>query len=156
MCWLFLRGYFGQRYKDILDRYGANTTLLEAPLGENTPLETIEAALKTKSYKALTLTQVDTSTGILVNPKPIAELAKKYDVLTIVDGVCSVAAEELNQDEWGLDVVLTASQKAVGVPPGLALLMVSEKAMNVWKNRKTAVPNYYADWTKLVASYASV
>ncbi|MBC5838077.1 pyridoxal-phosphate-dependent aminotransferase family protein [Flavobacterium muglaense] len=140
-------GYFGQRYKDILDRSGANTTLLEAPLGENTPLETIEAALKTKSYKALTLTQVDTSTGILIDPKPIAELAKKYDVLTIVDGVCSVAAEELNQDEWGLDVVLTASQKAVGVPPGLALLMVSEKAMNVWKNRKTAVPNYYADWS---------
>lgn len=139
-------GYFGKRFKNILDRYGANTTLLEAPLGENVPIEIIERELKTKQYKALTITHVDTSTGILVDPKPIAQLAKKYNTLSIVDGVCSVAGEELNQDEWGLDVVLTASQKAIGVPPGLALLMVSEKAMKVWENRKTPVPNYYADW----------
>lgn len=139
-------GYFGKRFKDILDRYGANTTLLEAPLGENVSLEIIEHELKTKKYKALTITHVDTSTGIIVDPKPIAELAKKYNALTIVDGVCSVAGQTLHQDDWGLDVVLTASQKAIGVPPGLALLMVSEKAIEVWKNRKTPIPNYYADW----------
>jgi alanine-glyoxylate transaminase/serine-glyoxylate transaminase/serine-pyruvate transaminase len=139
-------GYFGNRFKDILDRYGANTTLLEAPLGENVPLEVIERELKTKQYKALTVNHVDTSTGIIVDPKPLAHLAKKYNILSILDGVCSVAGEELKQDEWGVDVVLAASQKAIGVPPGLALLMVSEKAMQVWKNRKTAVPNYYADW----------
>jgi alanine-glyoxylate transaminase/serine-glyoxylate transaminase/serine-pyruvate transaminase len=139
-------GYFGKRFKDILDRYGANTTILEAPLGKVVSLEAIEKELKTGSYKALTITHVDTSTGLLVDPKPIAHLAKKYNTLSILDGVCSVAGEALNQDEWGLDVVLTASQKAIGVPPGLALLMVSEKAMQVWKNRKTPVPNYYADW----------
>jgi alanine-glyoxylate transaminase/serine-glyoxylate transaminase/serine-pyruvate transaminase len=139
-------GYFGNRFKDILDRYGANTTLLEAPLGENVPLEVIERELKTKQYKALTVNHVDTSTGIIVDPKPLAHLAKKYNILSILDGVCSVAGEELKQDEWGVDVVLAASQKAIGVPPSLALLMVSEKAMQVWKNRKTAVPNYYADW----------
>ena len=139
-------GYFGKRFKDILDRYGANTTLLEAPLGEIVPLEVIENELKNRRYKALTITHVDTSTGIIVDPKPIAQLAKKYNTLSILDGVCSVAGEELNQDEWELDVVLTASQKAIGVPPGLALLMVSEKAMQVWENRKTPVPNYYADW----------
>ncbi|SDW53873.1 pyridoxal-phosphate-dependent aminotransferase family protein [Flavobacterium degerlachei] len=140
-------GYFGKRFKDILDRYGANTTLLEAPVGEVVSHDTIENELKTKQYKALTITHVDTSTGIIVDPKPIALLAKKYNTLSIVDGVCSVAGEALHQDEWGLDVVLTASQKAIGVPPGLALLMVSEKAMQVWKNRKTPIPNYYSDWT---------
>lgn len=140
-------GYFGKRFKDILERYGANTTLLEAPLGEIVSLENIENELKNKQYKALTITHVDTSTGIIVDPKPIAQLAKKYNTLSILDGVCSVAGEELNQDEWELDVVLTASQKAIGVPPGLALLMVSEKAMQVWENRKTPVPNYYADWS---------
>ncbi|EIA07489.1 pyridoxal-phosphate-dependent aminotransferase family protein [Flavobacterium frigoris] len=140
-------GYFGKRFKDILDRYGANTTLLEAPLGETVPLEIIENELKHKQYKALTITHVDTSTGIIVDPKPIAQLAKKYNTLSILDGVCSVAGEELNQDEWELDIVLTASQKAIGVPPGLALLMVSEKAMQVWENRKTLVSNYYADWS---------
>ncbi len=139
-------GYFGKRFKDILERYKANVTILEAPIGEIPSLEDIENALKSKSYKLLTITHVDTSTGVLVNPKPIAELAKKYDVLSVLDGVCSVAGEEIHQDEWEMDIVLTASQKAVGVPPGLALLVASQKAMVTWKNRKTLVPNYYADW----------
>jgi alanine-glyoxylate transaminase/serine-glyoxylate transaminase/serine-pyruvate transaminase len=139
-------GYFGKRFKDILDRYGAITTILEAPVGEVVSLSAIEEELKTRQYKFLTITHVDTSTGILVDPKPIAQLAKKYNTLSILDGVCSVAGEELNQDEWEIDVVLTASQKAIGVPPGLALLMASEKAMQVWENRKTPVSNYYADW----------
>ena len=139
-------GYFGKRFKDIIERYKANVTILEAPIGEIPSLDAIENALKSKSYKLLTITHVDTSTGVLVNPKPIVELAKKYGVLTVLDGVCSVAGEEIRQDKWELDVVLTASQKAVGVPPGLALLVASQKAMEVWKNRKTLVSNYYADW----------
>lgn len=139
-------GYFGKRFKDISERYGANATILEVPVGEVVRMETIEKELKTKQYKALTITHVDTSTGILVDPKPIALLAKKYNTLSILDGVCSVAGEALHQDEWELDVVLTASQKAIGVPPGLALLMASEKAIQVLENRKTPVSNYYADW----------
>ena len=139
-------GYFGKRFKDIFDRYGANTTILEAPLGEAVSLEAIEEKLKTEQYKALSITHVDTSTGVLVDPKPIAKLAQKYNTLSILDGVCSVAGEEIDQDAWGLDVVLTGSQKAIGVPPGLALLVASEKAMEVWKKRKTPVSNYYADW----------
>ncbi len=140
-------GYFGKRFKDILDRYGANTTILEAPIGEIVSIEAIENELKTGKYKALTITHVDTSTGILMHPKPIAQLAKKYGVLTILDGVCSVAGEEIKQDEWGIDVVLTGSQKAIGVPPGLALLMASQKAIDVFKNRQTPVGSYYSDWS---------
>jgi alanine-glyoxylate transaminase/serine-glyoxylate transaminase/serine-pyruvate transaminase len=83
----------------------------------------------------------------LVDAKAMGALAQKYNVLSILDGVCSVAGEEIRQEEWGIDVVVTASQKAVGVPPGLALLVASEKAMNVWKNRKTPVGNYYCDWS---------
>jgi len=139
-------GYFGKRYKDILERYGANVTILEALPGNTVTIEKIEEALKNKTYKLLTFTHVDTSTGVFVNPKPIAGLAKKYNVLSILDGVCSVAGEEIKQEEWGLDIVLTASQKAIGVPPGLALLVVSLKAMTVWEQRKTLVSNYYCDW----------
>jgi alanine-glyoxylate transaminase/serine-glyoxylate transaminase/serine-pyruvate transaminase len=139
-------GYFGKRFKDILDRYGAKTTMLEAPFGEVVSIEAIEKELKNKQYKVLTITHVDTSTGILVDPEPIAKLAQKYNTLSILDGVCSVAGEEIHQGQWGLDIVLTASQKAIGVPPGLALLMASRKAMDVWKKRKTLVSNYYADW----------
>lgn len=140
-------GYFGERFEAILQRYGANTTILKAETGHTVSLETIEKALQSKEYKLLTFTHVDTSTGVMVDPKPIAALAQKYNVLSVLDGVCSVAGEEIQQENWGIDVVLTASQKAVGVPPGLALLVASEKAMNSFHNRTTLVQNYYADWT---------
>ena len=139
-------GYFGERFKNIFDRYGAESTILSAPIGEVIDIDIIEKELKKKSYKIITMTHVDTSTGVLVDPKPIAELANKYNVLSILDGVCSVAGEEIKQDEWGIDVVLTASQKAIGVPPGLALLVASKNALNLWNQRKTPVLNYYSDW----------
>lgn len=140
-------GYFGERYAELLKRYGANVEILRAPFGDVVPFDLIEEELQKKNYKLLTFTHVDTSTAVLNDPKSFGELGKKYGVLTILDGVCSVAGEEIRQEDWGIDVVLTASQKAIGVPPGLALVMVSEKAMKVWKDRKTPVGNYYADWT---------
>jgi len=149
-------GYFGVRFAEIAKRYGANVTILESEVGNIVALDEIEKALAAKKYKLLTMTHVDTSTGVLVNPKPIAELAKKYNTLSILDGVCSVAGEEIQQEEWGIDIVLTASQKAVGVPPGLALLVVSKKALEVFKNRKTLVGNYYADfnnWLPIMHAY---
>jgi alanine-glyoxylate transaminase/serine-glyoxylate transaminase/serine-pyruvate transaminase len=139
-------GFFGLRYAELLKRYGAEVTVLESPVGEVVSMQTIENELKKNSFKLLTFTHVDTSTAVFVDPKPIAALAQKYKVLSILDGVCSVAGEKIRQEEWGIDVVLTASQKAIGVPPGLALLVASEKAMEVWKNRKTPVANYYSDW----------
>lgn len=151
-------GYFGERYAEICKRYGANVTILAAKVGETVSLDTIEKTLSEKNYKLLTMTHVDTSTGVVVNPEPIAKLAKKYNTLTILDGVCSVAGEEIRQDEWGIDIVLTASQKAVGVPPGLALLVASEKAIATFKTRKTPVQNYYADftnWLPIMNAYES-
>lgn len=139
-------GYFGERFANLLQRYGAEVTTITAAVGDVVPPDQIEQELKRQKYKLLVCTHVDTSTAVRVDPKPIGELGRKYDVTTILDGVCSVAGEEIRQEEWGLDVVLTASQKAVGVPPGLALLVVSQRALDVWKNRKTPVGNYYADW----------
>ncbi|MCB0397302.1 MAG: alanine--glyoxylate aminotransferase family protein, partial [Flavobacteriales bacterium] len=92
-------------------------------------------------------THVDTSTAVRVDPKPLGALGKKYGVLTVLDGVCSIAGEELKQEEWNIDVALTASQKALSVPAGLALLVAGKNAMDTWRNRKTPVSNYYADWT---------
>jgi alanine-glyoxylate transaminase/serine-glyoxylate transaminase/serine-pyruvate transaminase len=140
-------GYFGQRYADLIARYGAEVTFLQSEIGDVVPEEMIEEELRTGNYKLLTFTHVDTSTAVRVDPKPIGRLAQKYNVLSVLDGVCSVAGEEIRQEEWGIDVVFTASQKAIGVPPGLALLVASEKAMKVFKNRKTLVGNYYSDWT---------
>ena len=140
-------GYFGDRFADLLRRYGAEVTLLSAPAGETVSLKSVEDELKKKRYKLMTFTHVDTSTAVKVDPEPLGRLGEKYGVLTVLDGVCSVAGEEIRQEEWKIDFVLTASQKAVGVPPGLALMVVSEKAMEAWRNRTTPVGSYYSDWT---------
>ncbi|MCU0458564.1 MAG: alanine--glyoxylate aminotransferase family protein [Bacteroidales bacterium] len=140
-------GYFGDRYAELLRRYGAEVTLMKAPTGDVVRPEAVEAELKRSSYRLMTFTHVDTSTAVRVDPEPLGALGEKYGVITVLDGVCSVAGEEIKQDEWKIDVVLTASQKAVGVPPGLALLVASPRAMEVWKNRKTPVGSYYSDWT---------
>lgn len=151
-------GYFGERYAELLKRYGANVTVLTAPVGDIVPMQQLENELQKKKYKLMTMTHVDTSTAVMNNPKPFGELGQKHNVLTILDGVCSVAGEEIRQEEWGIDVVLTASQKAIGVPPGLALLVVSQKALSAWEKRQTSVGNYYADWTNwlpIMTAYAN-
>ena len=140
-------GYFGERYAELLKRYGAGVTLLSYPPGGGPDFIEIEKEIQRKNYKLMTFTHVDTSTAVRVNPEPMGQLGRKYGILTILDGVCSVAGEEIRQDEWGIDVVFTASQKAIGVPPGLALLVASTRAMKTFLSRKTPVGNYYADWS---------
>lgn len=139
-------GYFGLRFAEILKRYGADVDILEAQVGDIVPMDCIEEQLKSKKYKLLTFTHVDTSTAVLNDAKSIGALGKKYNLLTVLDGVCSVAGEEIKQEAWGIDVVVTASQKAVGVPPGLALLVASQNAIKTFEQRKTPVANYYGDW----------
>lgn len=149
-------GVFGDRFEDLLSRYGAKVHVIRAAVGETIDFEDVERALRAQPYKLMTATHVDTSTAVRVDAKRFGELGIAYGVLTVLDGVCSVAGEEILQEDWGIDVVLTASQKAIGVPPGLALLVVSQKALSVWKTRRTNVANYYADWEKwlpIMAAY---
>jgi len=139
-------GYFSDRFAEILERYGAQVSLVNAPVGGRPSLDDVEHILSKDHYKLMTATHVDTSTGVINNIKDLAALARRYGTLSIVDGVCSVAGEELRMSEWGVDLVLTASQKAIGVPPGLALLIAGPQAITAFKGRKNPVLNYYADW----------
>jgi alanine-glyoxylate transaminase/serine-glyoxylate transaminase/serine-pyruvate transaminase len=140
-------GYFGDRYGALLERYGAEVMHVGAPVGGRPTLADVEQALEAGSYKLMTVTHVDTSTGVITDVEGLAALAREYGTLVVVDGVCSVAGEELRMTEWGVDVAFTASQKAVSVPPGLALLVAGPRAMEAFRARKTPVPNYYADWS---------
>jgi alanine-glyoxylate transaminase / serine-glyoxylate transaminase / serine-pyruvate transaminase len=70
------------------------------------------------------------------------------NTLVVGDGVCSVGSEEIRFDDWGLDVILTASQKGLGTPPGLSILVASQKAIKVFQERKAPVTSYYASWKK--------
>lgn len=142
-------GYFGDRFGAILERYGAAVTHVRAPAVGGAPaMEEVEAALKGGDYKLMTVTHVDTSTAVCADVRGLAALGREHGVLVVVDGVCSVAGEELRQEEWGVDLALTASQKAIGVPPGLALVVAGPRAMDAFHRRRTPVGNYYADWTQ--------
>ena len=140
-------GYFSDRFAVLLERYGAQVTQVSTAVGGRPTLEEVDEALRQAEYKLVTVTQVDTSTAVLADVQGVAALARQHGALVVVDGVCSLAGEELRMDEWGVDVALTASQKAIGVPPGLALLMAGPRAVQAFQQRKTPVLNYYADWT---------
>lgn len=140
-------GYFSERFAALLARYGAQVTQVNAAVGGRPSLAEVAAALDQQAYKLVTITHVDTSTAVITDVKGIAALTRPHGALVVVDGVCSVAGEELRMDEWGVDLALTASQKAIGVPPGLALLVAGPRAMEAFARRKTPVLNYYADWT---------
>ncbi|KAH0565832.1 hypothetical protein GP486_000780 [Trichoglossum hirsutum] len=141
-------GYFGDSFADCFQTYGVNATQLKAPIGSRPQLPEIERMLREKKYAAITITHVDTSTGVLSDVKAVSELVRKVspDTLMIVDGVCSVGCEEIRFDEWNLDVVLTASQKAIGVPAGLCILMVSGRAIDRFNGRKTPPSSYFASF----------
>jgi alanine-glyoxylate transaminase/serine-glyoxylate transaminase/serine-pyruvate transaminase len=142
-------GYFGDRFAAILDRYGARVDqILSEEVGAAPSLEAVESALREGGYKLMAITHVDTSTAVGTEVRGLAALGRQYGVLVVVDGVCSVAGEELRQEEWGVDLALTASQKAIGVPPGLALVMAGPRAMQAFHGRNHPVGNYYADWSE--------
>jgi alanine-glyoxylate transaminase/serine-glyoxylate transaminase/serine-pyruvate transaminase len=124
-------GYFGDSFEDCLQTYGAKVDQIKAEIGTAVSVSEIEKALKSKKYKVLTFTHVDTSTSVLSDAKAIAEIVQRVspETLVVMDGVCSVASEEIRMDAWGIDVVLTASQKGLGTPPGLSLLCASQRAL---------------------------
>jgi len=143
-------GYFGDSFADCLETYGAKVDSPKAKVGGVVPLEEIESALKSKRYKIITVTHVDTSTAVLSDIESIAIVVRKVspETLIILDGVCSVASELIKMDDWGIDVVMTASQKGLGTPPGLSILVASNRAIQTFENRASPVSSYYASWKK--------
>ncbi|GAK64453.1 PLP-dependent transferase [Moesziomyces antarcticus] len=143
-------GYFGDSFADCLETYGAKVDQIKAPIGSKPSLDEVEAALTKKKYKVLTFTHVDTSTGVLSDAKGLGELVKRVspETILVLDGVCSVGSEEIRMDEWGIDVVLTATQKGLGCPPGLMVLAASKKAIAAFEKRTVPPNSYFASWSR--------
>ena len=151
-------GYFADSFADCFKTYGINATQLKAPIGDRPQLDAVEAALKEKTYKVLTVTHVDTSTGVLSEIQALADLVHRVSpsTLVVVDGVCSVGCEEIAFDTWGIDLVLTASQKAIGCPPGLSIVMAGPRAIQAFESRKSPPGSYYAsfaNWIPIMKNY---
>ena len=147
-------GYFADSFADCFETYGVKATQLKARIGDRPQLDEVEKALKEKRYRIVTVTHVDTSTGVLSEIQALSEMVHKVspETLVVVDGVCSVGSEEIRFDDWALDVVLTASQKAIGCPAGLSIMMCSGRAIEVFKNRKTPPSSYFASFKNWLPS----
>ncbi|GAA5907453.1 hypothetical protein JCM8208_001381 [Rhodotorula glutinis] len=152
-------GYFGDAFADCLEVYGAHVTQLGAQkVGARPSLDELEEALKKDQFKLVTFTHVDTSTGVLSDAKAIAETVRRVSpsTLVILDGVCSVASEEIRMDAWGIDVVVGASQKGISVPPGLSITALSTRALETVADRKSPIAAYFASyrrWLPIMQSY---
>lgn len=153
-------GYFSDRMVEMLRRAGAEVVDLTAVPGEVPNASRAAGACDDlaragKKVKALFATHVDTSTGALCDPRPLTSVAREHGALSIFDGVCATAAERFEMEAWGADLYLTASQKAIGLPSGLALAVASERALAVREARKAPVPMSldWHSWRPIMQAY---
>jgi aspartate aminotransferase-like enzyme len=146
-------GAFGDRFAAICERYGAVTHRLDVPWGAAcNPQDLAELLQQHPNVKAVFVTYCETSTGVV---NPIGQLAKTVkensEALIIVDGVSCIGGVEAKMDEWGIDILVTGSQKAMMLPPGLGFVSVSERAWDVIE--QNGAPSFYLNLPAYRDSY---
>jgi aspartate aminotransferase-like enzyme len=138
------QGYFGDRMEQICRSFGIAHDVLRAPWGSAIAPEALAVRLRETRADIVSVTHVDTSTGACAPVEAYGRVLKESGILYIVDGVCATGGIDERMDEWGIDIVLTAAQKAFGAPPGLAICVFSERAVGKRKSLPS-VPAYYSD-----------
>ncbi|TDH68026.1 hypothetical protein CCR75_003826 [Bremia lactucae] len=142
-------GYFGDNFAECLERYGATITHARSKIGSHFPVAELERVLQSgPSYKVVSITHVDTSTGVRAPVKEYAATIRRLqpDAVVIVDGVCATGGEETRMKQWDLDMVLTGSQKCLGVPAGLSLSVIRPRALQLFEKNTSKLDKYYVDW----------
>jgi aspartate aminotransferase-like enzyme len=139
-----VNGAFSERFFRIAQANGLEAEALEVPLGEAHTPDRVEAALRGKRFDAITVVHSETSTGALNPIRELAEIAHRHgEMLLLVDSVTGIAGAPVETDEWQLDFVLTGSQKALALPPGLALGVANARALE--RARQTPGRGVYFD-----------
>lgn len=150
---LLTAGRWGERWRGVLKAYQANIVLVEVPYGKAVTPEMLAKALgEHADAKAVFATMSETSTGVGHDLAAFGKLVAATSAILIVDGISGLGAMECRSDEWNLDVVVTGSQKALMLPPGLAFVSVSPKAWT--KIETTPVRNFYFDLRRYKKSLA--
>ena len=140
-------GNFGNRWAKIAESRGANVEKIEVEAGEVIDPEVLRKRLAKdtdKKIKIVTLTHSETSTGAANDVKTLCSIIREHGAISVVDGVTSVCAMPCKPDEWGIDVLVSGSQKGFMIPPGLAFLTANERAWKVYEQCKH--PSFYFDW----------
>ncbi len=140
-------GNFGNRWAKIAESRGAIVEKIEVSAGEVINPEVLKKRLAedtNKEIKLVTLTHSETSTGAANDVKTLCSIIREHGALSVVDGVTSVCAMPCKPNEWGIDVLVSGSQKGFMIPPGLAFLTANERAWKVYEQCKH--PSFYFDW----------
>lgn len=144
-------GKFGQRWGQIGKAFGVNVVTIDVEWGTVATHEQVEAALKAHpEAKAVYVTLCETSTGVLTDIQAIGQVVASSDAVLAVDAISGLAADVLKTDEWGVDLAVGGSQKALMLPPGLAFLAVSPKARKLAE--QATCPSYYFNLKKALKS----
>ena len=142
-------GAFGRRMIAIAKTYGIDVDVLETDPGSALDPDELAATLRAdtqRRYKGILLTHNETSTGVQNDMARIAPIVREHGALTIVDSVSGLGASEFSMDEWGYDIVVTATQKVLAAPPGAAMVAVGSRA---WRSIEAArTPRFYFDLLK--------
>jgi len=137
-------GAFGDRFANIAKTYGADVSRLDVEWGKAADPEDVRRALAADpAIKAVLIVHNETSTGVTNPLEQIAKVVREFDKLLLVDAISSLSAIPVRTDDWGLDFVVTASQKGWMVPPALAMVSVSPRAWEA--HAKAKMPRYYFD-----------
>lgn len=137
-------GKFGERWGALCAAYGFDHTVLEIAWGTSVSPEQIRQALDADGeISAVFTTLCETSTGALTDVRALGELTHGRDVLLVVDGISAAAGDEMRTDEWGVDVLVVGSQKALMLPPGLAVVTCGPRALEAAQGRRTG--GFYFD-----------
>ena len=138
-------GKFAERWSEICKAYAIKTINLDVEWGNSVNPDEIEKALnENEQVKAVFTTLSETSTGVLTDIKKIARITAKKTAVLVTDAISALGGEELETDDWGVDVVVSGSQKGLMIPPGLAFCSVSSKAWKLVEQSKSS--RYYFDF----------
>lgn len=148
-----INGVFGTRLASVVERCGGKVIRVEAPWGSCIEPDAIERVLaRSERVRAVAIVHAETSTGVWQPLENIASLCRRYDTLFIVDAVTSLGGIPVEVDRVGIDVCYSGTQKCLSCPPGLSPFTLSERAVAVVKERKTACQSWYLDMG-LIADY---
>lgn len=145
-----VHGQFGERYAQIARALGAEVDVIESEWGHAPAPAVVAAQLDKADYRAVIAVHNESSTGAVTDLAGIGALLRERETLFLVDSISGLGGMELRQDEWGVDIVVTGSQKALMCPPGLGLASVSDKARKVIE-RTDRCPRFYWDMRKALA-----
>ncbi len=145
-------GAFSDKWFDVSKRCGKEAGALQSEWGRHVDPEAVRKELQSGAYDAITLVHNETSTGVMSPLAEIMEVVREFpEVVSVVDTVSSCSAVAIAKDDLGIDVLLTGSQKALALPPGMALLSVSQRALD--RASEVQDRGYYFDFHEFLKNH---